>query len=135
MPPGRKKQARLDAAARARQARLSKLKESFEEEASSDGTPDAIIISDSEDDRWDGTVNHYPSSDSEFCWTDIDDAESDEDGNGGIEELAGEELHASIDAELARELDELAREVAERTGGVRWKFKEIATASREGCAR
>ncbi len=114
MPPGRKKQAKINAAAQARTAWLEKFKkpadENFDLAVDTNDIPEMISISsditDTEGD-WDGTVNYCPSSDSEFCWTDTEDSDSDT-----IDELDGEDLYTSIDAELARELEELAKETA-----------------------
>jgi len=84
MPPGRKKQAKINAAAQARTAWLEKFKkpadENFDLAVDTNDIPEMISISsditDTEGD-WDGTVNYCPSSDSEFCWTDTEDSDSD----------------------------------------------------------
>ena len=67
------------------------------------------INSDTDEGNWDGTVNYCPSDNSEFCWTDMESDDSDSDS---VDELNGEDLYTSIDSELARELEDLAKETA-----------------------
>ncbi|KAG9223379.1 hypothetical protein PLEOSDRAFT_154753 [Pleurotus ostreatus PC15] len=94
----RKKKAILVAAARARegcQDRRHALGPPI-----SANTPEVIAISsDSDTGSWDGGVNHTPTSDSEFCWTDsstnIDSAEE-------LTDLDGEELIEKIEEEMRK---------------------------------
>jgi hypothetical protein len=111
MRPGRKKQAKINSAAQARNARLEKLKKpNSDKKVDENDMSDAVSVnSDTDEGDWNGTVNYYPSDDSEFCWT---DTESDDSDSDSVDELDGEDLYTSIDSELARELEDLAKETA-----------------------
>ena len=101
MRSGRKKQAKINSAAQARNARLEKLKKpNSDKEVDENDMSDAVSVnSDTDEGDWDGTVNYCPSDDSEFCWT---DTESDDSDSDSVDELDGEDLYTSIDSELAR---------------------------------
>lgn len=98
----RKKQARVDAAARARLARQQK-------SADPDSHSPREIVEDTpaEECGWDGTLNHALSSDSEFCWTDSEWAGTSDDDDSDISELEGDELYQHINHQLELEIQEL----------------------------
>ncbi|KAJ2911426.1 hypothetical protein MD484_g8988, partial [Candolleomyces efflorescens] len=67
--------------------------------------------------EWDGTVNHELSSDSEFCFTDSDLAESsgeddqllEMEGDDQLLEMEGDDLHHAANHELEGQVDKLKR--------------------------
>jgi hypothetical protein len=108
------KKYKKEAAARARQGRLlqQELCLEFNEqdfEGIQNDTPAYTSLNSDKECDWDGTVNHYLSSDSDCAWTNSE--ADDEDDSEGTEysDLEGDSLMESLKKTLEAELESLRK--------------------------